>query len=573
MSILGRCLLVSCVPLLVAAGCAPGTTSPFSAPGPQSSGPKRIVAAITGDPHTLYNKLNTNNAVRGIDSVEKLVIAGLAIEDEQDRFRPQLAESVPSLDNGQWQLFPDGRMETTWRLRPEATWHDGTPFTADDLLFTAQVVRDRELPVFGHIGLLALDEVEAVDASTVRAKWKQPYIDADRLFAVGTSTFAQPLPKHLLQAAYLENKDGLTDLPYWTTAFVGTGPFKVKDWVSGSHLVLEAVDGYPLGRPRIDEIEIRFILDSNTLVANVLAGEIDLTLGRGISIEQALQVRDQWRGGKVDSGTLRSALNIWPQLLNPSPAIVSDVRFRRAMFRAIDRQAMVDNLQGGLTQVVESWLRPSEPEYRDLERNIVRYPYDPRRAIQEIEALGYTRGADGMFRDSEGQRLGFEYRTITGDINQKTLLAVSDYWQQAGVAIDQVVIPSQRQSDLPYRATFPAFELLRGNTSVENSNNLHSAGARLPENGFRGGPTGGTNYSRYTNPRLDTQIDRFFATIPRAERMQIAGQIIQHMTDQVLVMGMFYDLSPAFVGNRLRNVSPMGGDQSLPWNAHEWDVS
>jgi ABC-type transport system substrate-binding protein len=119
----------------------------------------------------------------------------------------------------------------------------------------------------------------------------------------------------------------------------------------------------------------------------------------------------------------------------------------------------------------------------------------------------------------------------------------------------------------------PAFELLRGNTSVENSNNLHSAGARLPENGFRGGATGGTNYSRYSNPQFDAQIDRFFATIPRAERMQIAGQIVQHMTDQVLVMGMFYDLSPAFVGNRLRNSSPMGGDQALPWNAHEWDVS
>jgi peptide/nickel transport system substrate-binding protein len=407
----------------------------------------------------------------------------------------------------------------------------------------------------------------------VLVRWKQPYIDAERLFAVGTSAFAQPLPKHLLQAAYLENKAGITDLPYWTTAFVGTGPFKVKDWVSGSHLVLEAVDGFTLGRPKLDEIEIRFILDSNTLVANVLAGEIDLTLGRGISIEQALQVRDQWRGGRVDAGTLRSALNIWPQLLNPSPAVVSDVRFRRAMFYAIDRQAMVDNLQGGLTQVVESWIRPSEPEFRDLERNIVRYPYDARRAIQEIEGIGYSRGPDGVFRDAEGQRLGLEFRTITGDINQKTLLAVSDNWQQAGVAVDQVVIPSQRQSDLPYRATFPAFELLRGNTSIENANNLHSGGARLPENGFRGGATGGTNYSRYSSAQLDAQIDRFFATIPRAERMQIAGQIVQHMTEQVLVMGMFYDLQPAFVGTRLRNLSPMGGDQSLPWNAHEWDVN
>jgi ABC-type transport system substrate-binding protein len=149
---------------------------------------------------------------------------------------------------------------------------------------------------------------------------------------------------------------------------------------------------------------------------------------------------------------------------------------------------------------------------------------------------------------------------------------VADYWQRVGIAVDPVVIPSQRQNDLPYRATFPAFELLRGNTSIENFNSLHSSGARLPENGFRGGGTGGANYTRYANPQFDALIDRFYATISRPERMQVAGQIVQHMTDQVLVMGMFYDLSPAFVDSRLKNLTPMGGDGSLPWNAQEWDL-
>src|SRR5437764_794195 len=169
-------LLACASSLLLFAGCAPN--GPAQPPGstserpPAASGPKRIVAAITGDPPTLYNKLNTNNAVRGVDALEKFVVGGLANEDDQAALRPQLA----------------------------------------------------------------------------------------------------------------------------------AGPFKLKEWASGSHLVLEAFDGYALGRPKIDEIEVRFILDSNTLVANVLADTIDLTLGRGISIEQALQVRDQWRRGKVDPG-------------------------------------------------------------------------------------------------------------------------------------------------------------------------------------------------------------------------------------------------------------------------------
>ena len=531
--------------------------------------PKRITAAITGDPHTLYNKLNTNSAIRGIDAVEKLVTVGMGVEDNTGAIRPALADAIPSLENGGWQVFPDGAMETTWRLREGGRWHDGTPFTADDLLFTVQISRDRDLPVFGHIGFGSLDEVLAVDARTIRVRWNKPYIEADRLFSSG---FALPLPKHLLQPTYVEAKESLTDLPHWTLAFIGNGPFKLKEWVSGSHLVLDAFEGYALGRPKLDQIEVRFILDSNTLIANVLAEQIHLTLGRGISVEQALQVRNQWRSGNVDVGPPRSALNTWPQLLNPTPAVVADVRYRKALFHGIDRQAMVDNLNGGLTQVVHSWLRTSEPEYPQLERNIVRYEYDPRKAVQGIEAIGFTRGGDGIFRDGDGQRLSMEVRTITGDVNQKSLLAVADYWQKVGVSVDPVVVPSQRQADLPYRSNFPAFDILRGNTNIENFNNLHSSGARLPENGYRGG-SGGTNYTRYVSPQLDALIEHFFATIPRKDRMEVAGELVHFMTDQVLVMGLFYDLSPAFVDKRLRNVTPMGGDAFLPWNAHEWDLA
>jgi len=132
------------------------------------------------------------------------------------------------------------------------------------------------------------------------------------------------------------------------------------------------------------------------------------------------------------------------------------------------------------------------------------------------------------------------------------------------------VIPSQRQNDLPYRATFPAFELLRGNVSIENFNNLHSSGIRLPENNFRG--AGGTNYNRYINPELDALIDRYFSTIQRPPRMEVAGQIVHMMTDQVLSMGMFYDLAPALESSKLRGLTGMGGDGNLPWNAQEWDV-
>lgn len=82
-------------------------------------------------------------------------------------------------------------------------------------------------------------------------------------------------------------------------------------------MVLQANDDYIFGRPKIDEIEVRFILDLNVIVTNLLSGAIDMTLGRGFSIEHVLQVRGQWRDGQAEV-TPRSWIVIHPQFMNPA---------------------------------------------------------------------------------------------------------------------------------------------------------------------------------------------------------------------------------------------------------------
>src|SRR5439155_4658132 len=100
-----------------------------------------------------------------------------------------------------------------------------------------------------------------------------------------------------------------------------------------------------------------------------------------------------------------------------------------------------------------------------------------------LEGLGYRRGADGLLRDSASQPLSVELRTTTQyDIHRSAQLAVSDGWQAIGLSVDQVIIPVQRQRDAPYRAAYPAFELLNGPPSdVPGLAGLHSSRARLPE--------------------------------------------------------------------------------------------
>lgn len=544
------------------AGCAPAPDPggrDGTREGQRQTGPTRLVAAVQGDVHTLYNKLNPRSAVPGIPEIEKLVATGLVTEDQEVVLAPRLAETVPTLENGQWKLLPDGRMETNWRIRQGAQWHDGAPFTSDDLVFTLKVGQDRELAVFRDVTFDDIERFETPDPRSITLYWRRPNIKADLMFGHG---LALPLPRHILERPYLEEKETFADLPHWSSEWIGTGPYKSREFIRGSHMVLDANERYVMGRPKIDELTVKFIPDSNTLVANVLSGAVELTIGRGLSIDQGLQVRDRWRDGRVIT-TPSSIVHIHPQLLNPSPPIVADVQFRRALQHAVDRQELVDSILAGLAPIAHSMIHPDDPEYPHVQEYTVRYDYDPRRATQLIEALGYQRGADGFFRDAGGQRLQVEMRTTgDNDIHPKLLYPVVDYWQRVGVGVDPVIIPPQRQRDLEYRATFPGFEMLKGASSVRGLVSIHGSRAPLPENGYQ--VTG--NYSRYMNPEYDALYEKYTITIPWNERVQVVGQAVRHLTERVIKISLLFDVGVALAHNRVQNVPP----KAPTWNAQEW---
>jgi peptide/nickel transport system substrate-binding protein len=554
------------VVLLVLAGCgnppgtAPAGTSGASERAARPAAPQRITAAIRGEARNLV----VVASLPGGQEVRDLLWSGLGVVDDRGEIRPQLAAVVPSLENGLWRLFPDGTMETTWHIRPEVRWHDGAPLTAEDLVFTVQVGRDPELAVLGHVGFALLEGVTPSDERTAMVRWKQPYILADTLFS---SLFAAPLPRHLLLPIYNEDKASLPDAPYWSEDFVSSGPFKLREWARGSHLELVANEAYAPGRPKLDQIRITFIPDPNVLVASVLSNAVDVTLGRSLSLDQALQVRNQWRNGRIEIG-FQGRIAIVPQFVNAVPPVITNVQFRRALLHATDRQAMADVLQDGLSAVADSYLNPNQSEYRQVEAAIPRYPYDPRLAAQMLESFSYARGPEGGLRDAAGQRLVVELRTSQGDdLQEKALFSTADNWQRAGVGIDSVIVPSQRQQDREYRANHPGFELYRQPDDLPFLGDLHGSQAPLPENNYAG-----RNRSRYVNPEFDALLDRYFVTIPRAERIRVVGQIISHISDQLTIMGLFYNTNPAVRSNRLTNASAVQRAR-VTWNAHEWAMT
>src|SRR5437588_5696563 len=142
-------VFASIAALAVLAGCAPqpGGAGGGSQSDRPSTQPKRVVAAVMDEIPMVYQKLNPASRFRGVEAVQDMVGAGLTLQTPEGQRQAELAEAVPTIENGLWKVAADGTMDVTWHIRPNTMWHDGTPFTSDDLLFTLQVVRDKDLPI------------------------------------------------------------------------------------------------------------------------------------------------------------------------------------------------------------------------------------------------------------------------------------------------------------------------------------------------------------------------------------------------------------------------------------------
>src|SRR5437588_15739 len=286
--------------LLILAACAPST--PLSTPqadrgGGQPSAPKMLVAAINEDPKNFWDGINGGGG-SGARQLGHMVNQYLAVIDSAGDVHPRLLAELPAVDKGTWTVSSDGKMEVTYKVRQGAAWHDGTPFTADDIAFSFEVGRDPAIPNGNQSAVRLIEKIVPVDAQTAVATWSQTYAFADRL----EHREFFPLPKHILERAYRESKETLIGQPYFNQEYVGTGPFKLTHWEPGSFMELTANDNYFLGRPKIDRVRVNFIGDSNTGVANLRAGSLNIFLPTGSPDWDKLEpVKKEWeQTGKGD---------------------------------------------------------------------------------------------------------------------------------------------------------------------------------------------------------------------------------------------------------------------------------
>jgi peptide/nickel transport system substrate-binding protein len=555
----------------VTAACGPSTP-----PTPAASGgggpspavptaPKVLTVGVQREPADLgvLFGTGTSNSAGGAGSVKLMVHDKLAIETELDDWRPQLAVALPSVEAGTWSVNPDGTMDTTWRIHPNTFWHDGVPFTSADLMFSFKIFMDPELPN-GRPSRPFAHSATAPDPQTFIIHWATMYVDADQ------GEIGVVRPAHILDPIYTRSREEFTVNPWFTYEFVGLGPYKLARWQQGSFMQLERFDAYYKGRPPLDRIVVRFIGDPNALVANILAGDLDVILPVTVDLDAALDLRERWQGtGNQVRVDLTGGLTQLEMQFRPVARPVngfSQRLVRQAFYQAIDRNALSEIMTQSLSPVADSWYPPLHTLRPLMEDAIPKYPHDPREAISLLAQAGWNRGPDGtLVHTATGERFATAIWGLTGQVfaTERQLSILAEDWKALGAQVEIMPIPTNRQSDGQFMAEHPG-------PLLTNFNSSQFTDRRFRINAIPSAATlwSGFNRGGYENSRVDGLYDVLSSTIDQRQRIAPRRELVREVMGDVALMPLYWTVVPTIMVKGVSGPHQVGTEATR--NIFEW---
>lgn len=351
-----------------------------------------VTIAVKAEPNTL-----DPHKVVGRQSEAFLanIFDGLTARDADGTLVPGLAES--------WEQVGD----TTWRfhLRHGVSFQNGEPFDSESVRFTLERAGNPDSPATTWSQINTITGVDVVDAYTVDIHTVSP----DVLLPARLAELFGPMlpPVYTVEAG-----DDFGTHP------VGTGPFVLKEWVKNERLVLAANEDYWRGAPSVKEIVVRPIAEDATRVSALIAGEVDLIEGLPHVMVDLIDSRPDLRVERV------SASRVFYISIDASVKPLDDVRVRQALNYAIDRQAIIDRLFGGLGRPAATII---SAQAFGFDPSVEPYPYDPVKAKELLAEAGYPNG------------FSIEFDYFSGSVADHYALsqAVAGYWTQIGIDVKE----------------------------------------------------------------------------------------------------------------------------------------
>lgn len=329
-------------------------------------------AIVQPEPVALNSAFNTNfpNGV-----VSNNVYEGLVSYDENMQPKPSLAES--------WDIAKDG-LSITFHLRHGVKWHDGKPFTAEDVKYSALEIWKKVHPR-GRTTFAALEDVLTPDQYTAVFKLKQPSLV---ILSSINANEAQILPAHLYAGTdVLQNPHNIDP--------VGTGPFKFVKWVRGQYIELQRnPDYWEAGKPKVDKLVFRVIPDASSRSAALETGEVLYSPYDSVPFSDVERLSQNPELVVAKRGYESSAAYVFLEFNLRNP-ILANVKVRQAIDHAIDKKALIDVVWYGLGKPATGPIPSSLKNFYTTD-GVPQYAFDTAQADKLLDEAGYPRKADGI---------------------------------------------------------------------------------------------------------------------------------------------------------------------------------
>jgi peptide/nickel transport system substrate-binding protein len=550
------------VPLVLALACLSSLAPAAWAQGKPAAGRDTVVIGMSQEPDFLNPMFAEMAAAQIITSA---VFAADIRRDNAWKLLPQGVERIPTLKDGTWKV--DGnRMTLDWRLKPR-NWHDGTPVTCGDFVFTHGAARNEQVPVIVRDLTNRIANIvcpKGAQGMDITVTWKERYVFANLVI-----TEYGALPRHVLERYYRENPAKLDQAPYGNEPHltIGDGPYRLVEWAKGASLVMEAVPDHPIfGTPPIKRLVWRFIPDTNALVTTMLAGESYASSTIGISFDQALQLEKQ-----ADGRGIRVFFEpglIWEHVdFNLDNTLLQDIRVRRAIAHGVNREAIAQQLFEGKQPVSHTYLPPRHPGYTD---RVTTYPYDPARARALLEEAGFAPGPDGVLHNAAGQRLSLELNTTAGNrVREQVEQIIQQNLKELGVEITIQNFPARTLfGELTSQRKYKALVLYAWIiTPTADCDQLYTAdGIPAAANGWAG-----QNYPGYQNAEMDRLCKGASRELDETARNRMLQESARLFAQDLPALPMYVRASVAAAKRELQNFTAvqLAGTYET-WNAHRW---
>ncbi|WP_407270125.1 ABC transporter substrate-binding protein [Radiobacillus sp. PE A8.2] len=491
--------------------------------------------------------------------VTHMIYDSLVIPDEELKMVGSLAKD--------WDLSEDGKTYT-FHLNEGITWHDGEPFTAEDVAFTFTSIADpsydagaywRVEPVVGaaeyHAGEAdSVEGIEVIDQNTISFTTKEAYAP----FISGL--FIGVLPKHILgdvPPGEWEKHDSNRNP-------IGTGPFEFVEWKTGQYIEVAKNEDYFKEPAKLDSIFVRFG-DANSMLASFMSKEIDIT---------AVPVSEVQSVSSLDYSELitQSTLSVYYVGFNARNEHFGDKLVRQALAHAVDKNAIVASILGEYGTISDD-VFPSK--HWSHNPDLPTYEFDTATAESLLEEAGYAKNGDGIY-EKDGQEISFTLEVPTGNKErEKTATLLKQMWEEVGVKVElqtqdfaTLVTKLLPQTDDGKQREvtaddFAAYILGFGVEADPDEYRSYFGSSYMPPNGY--------NFVGYSDPDVDEMLEAQTLEVDLDARQQLIWDVGQKLAEDEIWIPLYEQDNPFVFNKRVAGFEP--DFRGITFTAENWSVT